>query len=326
LEKGMKYRCRYREEWVPDDLLNRNTNISGMEGIIVFFDNKTKELFPIMRITIDQKEILGDVLYIEFTIGSLVKYNNRQDKSNEYDLPLKNVIKGKYLDTQKGQLIKYVFLLNDGLTELAFDDDLSSWVRILNRITVLDPFRNSIFLKIIRVTDSRGNVIMPKEVNRGTREVGYELKSHKMYKVEVFQRTRDDFPRFVSFRLNLFFISDHIVPIKESEVIMGKYDKLQLALFTKWTKGDLQTVIGLKSTPTEIDVPEVYVPLKILRDTGKLVGSIATISSGVGVSIFAGYVPQLLSIPGTTITTPLLSIVGAALVALGVSWLRPMYE
>jgi hypothetical protein len=326
MEKGMKYRFRYREEWVPVQLLENTAIMNTLRGIIVFYDTKTKEFFPIIDVTINQVEKLGDVLYFEFTTCNLIRYESRKDRTNEYNSIIKKYIQGEHFDGETGKLTKFVFHINKELSEFVTDNDLSSWIAILNKICNLDPFLVSVFFRILRMTNSKGNTIKPREVNSQTREVGYVLRGHETYRLEVFQRARNNFPAFGPFRLNLFFIKDHITPIKESDVVVGKYDKLQLALLTKWRKSDVGTIIGLKGDEgSGLDIPEIYIPLKITKDVWRLIGSISMSAIGIVTAIASGYVPQVLSMP-PTIISPLLSVLGAVLFALGVAWLRPMYE
>jgi len=322
----MKYRFRYREEWVPAELLENTAILNTRRGIVVFYDTTTKEFFPIICVTINQVEKLGDVLYFEFTTNDLIKYGSRNDRTNEYNSIIKKYIQGEHFDGETGKLTKFVFHVNKELSEFVYDNDLSSWVAILNKIGNLHPFLGSIFLRILRVANSNGDTIKPKEVNSQTGEIGYVLRGHETYRLEVFQRARNDFTTFTPFRLNLFFIKDHITPIKESDVVVGKYDKLQLAFLTKWRKSEVRTIIGLKGDEgSGLDIPEIYVPLRITRDVWRLVGSISMSTIGIVTAIAAGYVPQVLSMP-PTIISPLLSVLGAVLFALGVAWLRPMYE
>jgi hypothetical protein len=320
LQKGMKYRFRYRQDWVPNDLLDGTVQLKNMKGIIVFFDNTTKQFFPIMQVQIENPEQIGDVLHVEFSIGSLV---TEQVNAIEFDSTLKNFIKGKYFDEASNKLSKYIFLTED--LKIGFNDDISSWVKIFKNVSALTPFKDSVFLKILKITNQKGESLIPKQLNKRTYEVGYELKSHSMYKVEIFQRTRNDFPSFRPFKTSLSFIPNHIVPIKDSDMIVGKYDKLQLAFFTKWTKSDLQTVVGVKSEWIGLDTPEVYIPLKVLMSKNMLAGSMAAIVSGVALAIAGSNISFFIHSPNFVVG-PLLSVLGAAIVALGVAWLRPMYE
>jgi len=297
----------------------------GKNGLIIFFDITKKEFFPIMKVVIHQIEKLGDVLHVEFSISDPIRYGVEDEKVNEYHSLIQECIPKEYIDGVTGGLRKFILFENIPINEISTNDDLICWSRILHKLWHLGPFQKSLFLKILKIIDSKGTVLKPEEVSSKTKEIGYILRSSEIYKLEILQRARDDFPIFDPFRLKLLFAGDHIITIKESAMIVGKYDKLGLTLRTKWRKSDTISIIGLRSDKkVDIALPEVYIPLKIKKDIVKLAGSVFTIITGCLMAAFSGYIPQLLGLSETL--SLLLGFLGAVFVALGVAWLRPMYE
>ena len=332
LEKGMRYRFRYREEWIPMEFFERDNQgrekylgLVGKNGLVIFFDISKREFFPIMRVVIHQVEKLGDILHVEFTVSELIRYGIEDEGVNEYHSLIQKCIPKEYISGMPWALKKFILLTNIPINEIVTNDDLISWSRILHKIWHLGAFKKSLFLKILKIIDSKGTVLRPQEVSSKTKEVGYVLSSSEIYKLEILQRAKDDFPTFDPFKLKLLFVGDHIITIKESAMIVGKYDKLGLTLRTKWRKSDTISIIGLRSDKkVDIDLPEVYIPLKIKKDIVKLAGSVFTIITGCLVAASSGYIPQLLGL--SEALSPLLGFLGAVFVALGVAWLRPMYE
>jgi hypothetical protein len=177
LEKGMKYRFRYREKWIPMEFFERDSQgrekylgLVGENGLIIFFDMTRKEFFPLMKVVIHQIEKLGDVLHVEFSISDLIQYGIENEEVNEYHSLIQECIPKEYIDGATGGLKKFILFENIPINEISTNGDLICWSRILHKLWYLGPFQKSLFLRILKIIDSKGTVLKPEEVSSKTKE------------------------------------------------------------------------------------------------------------------------------------------------------------
>lgn len=292
LPTGLRFRFRYRKKYVPKDFLNgkKQRALQKQPGLIILRNVKTNEFIPIRRVVIDKVENLGDFLLFRFEVGSLVLYDKEklpksEDQKNQYQDVMMSFIPKKYrsMFLSGSRDIKLVFRVSNEINhQIEFDieeDPQASvvmWSNIVENLGRLKAYSKTCFLKITDVINSEDNSkVQPGKIGENQR--GYQLKAGKTYFVEILQYFPygiDESEKLTPFVVKLVTDKDVLAPIKETNPIVGKYDKLRLIFHCMRPKTSITSFfqfypekikVDETTEPTSIgyDVPTIFAPIDI---------------------------------------------------------------
>lgn len=281
---SIDYRFRYHRTWVSKELKNDNDELSkekidGLnekEAILIHVltekNNSTysiKELLPIRKATIKEAKIIGDFLWINFTLGDWISYKKLPSatKINEHHDNLQAHFNFETNDIKN----KLVFLAKEitldtipDTFEIENTEMLHNWSRIANHISRLSQNRRDtgkvIFMKFIRIKDTTKDQILNVTTINDDKP-GFELKSEHSYTIEIVEYTDQ---KIKPFGLEMKTQAETISPNNETIEIRGKYDVLLFAFSCKRTKVDTVSTVKFtsKDQPYVTSKPFFWIKVK----------------------------------------------------------------
>lgn len=336
LPSGLSYRFRYDIRHLRTDLFidTEKTQLKNMNGLDAFLihvrtkpKNQTKSIYPeiiesipIRKAKVIEAKLVGDFVWFHFLLGAWIKYS--EPKSTSIN-PYHNTIQDILPADSKNNLAVTAILTDrkkiDCLCSTLHEDQdavITNWSNLVSYIRSFKEHENSIFLKFLKIKASgESDVKLP--TNLGDDTFGFELDSGKTFQIHILQRyyeTNSEVPFFLKVNTN----ENHIIQIKSSDQIQGKYDVLRFTITSEPLLRSQQSFLNILPSidlaHTMISKP--FYNVKIKPSIPHLFRSIIIIVSGITlVSISPNFEETL----GNYSVLP--SIFGAVITALGGFWL-----
>ena len=305
LQSGSGYRFRYSRKYVQPKLFQDPRMLVGRRGYVVHANTSQSvqgpdtihEFLPVREVTIRDVKLFGEFIWVYFQVGNWIVFSEQNEVPNEYH---QVVLNSTPLQSQK--LLSLTLYEASGLNLSTIADDPSvspeqvteNWIRIANHMARFPDHksRKPTYLKLIAVrTKDCANPVLPKAFSET--ESGYEFRSDKDYRMEIFQYNEYGVPA-EPFSLKLEVDRDRIIPLADEATILGRYDFLTLHFRPSATLRSYGTILGVQ-VDTKNDMKlSVRLHARILRGLGQIVGSIA-VAGSIGLASLA---PGLAS--GTT--------------------------
>lgn len=335
LPAGLHYRFRYRERWIPREVVENPSILEGKRAFIVYFhgataDESSKEFVPIREVQIDSVQPFGDILYVRFVTGGFLHYpprgaathpNPRHDAINR--------AMGNLVLQQPPFLDKYIRLCRP-LPSETVPDQVMHWSNLVKWLCDLGPFKSASFLKIVNVVDLKGKELFPKDIvkTRSLVTKGYVLRGGSTFRIVLLQRTSDELEIASPFEIELK-TPESVMPIRNA-LVVGKYDKLDLIFATKYQLADAYPVLRLQASRRSeaklgassvlVESPDPHIPIRIKRMSHPL--PLFLISVGVAITPLLRLLVSLQWLILSDLEVSIYGALGLISVAAGIAFFR----
>lgn len=265
---SINYRFRYQRRWVSNDLKLANGELSKAKVDLlcdkvailthILTEKKNgnyiiKEFLPIRKASIKEAKIIGDFLWINFTLGDWIYYNQNssENEPNEYHEVLKSHVNSKTMNIE-GHLISITQKLNiatiPDTSEIENTNMLHNWSRIANHVSRFSKLRRDsnhevVFMKFVRIKNTTDDKILKVKAINSDKQ-GFALEAEHSYAVEIVEYTDQ---KIEPFGLEMLTQEEAVSPKTETTEIRGKYDVLNFAFSCKRTK--LDSISTIKFNP-----------------------------------------------------------------------------
>lgn len=277
LPSNISYRFRYDVKWLPTDLFVDETKtklkpLDVKDALLIHVHTepssteipKIAEFIPIRKAKVIETRLMGDFVWIHFTLGDWVVYDNPRKTAtqNQHHDIIRNLMPQDSKDDYKYTAVisnrHNISTLQDDLQDDK-DEVLSNWSNIISYLKTIPPHGKSVFLKLLKILDINDNKkLVPEKLDD---RYGFALESGKTYRIEVLQRYfgKIDTP----INLELVTDSNEIVKIKEDQ-IQGKYDVLLFTITSEKTARTRRSFLIFKPQQSDLIIPQAFYDLKIL--------------------------------------------------------------
>lgn len=294
LPSGVHYRFRYKKKWLPNEFLTKEgaQRLQGKRAIIIHINTRKEnkqvyrilEFIPIREAKIDSVRVLGEFLWVRFTLGDWIYYHKatRSGELNEFH----ELLKRQVPEDSRKFVKKIMFFVKKFRIETIPDDPsgqndevIKNWTLIASHIGKLDAHQNSIFTKILSIKDmNTRESISPMSLD--THITGYQLKAGRVYSIYVAQYYPGE-KEITPFNLNLV-ASTAMAPIKGEAEIKGKYDLLHFIVNCTSSTKTANTFMAFRVLPRQqYLISEPFFNIRIKGEWGKLASSLLIFGIGV---------------------------------------------
>jgi len=307
LQSGLGYRFRYSRTYVQPALSENPKAMVGRTGYIVHVqtsenrpgpDGKARpdsihEFLPVREATIRDVKPFGDFIWIYFEVGDWVSFVQQKRIPNEHHQAVFDSTPPESRSSLSLTLYEASGLKLDTIPDrpsARSEDVTANWIRIVDNMARFPDHKSKkpTYLKLICVrAKDCANPVLPVSLTES--ESGYELRSDKDYRIEIFQYNDEIFEHGVPpkpFPLKLVIDKERIVPLMDEATILGKYDFLTMHFRPSSTLRSYGTTMGIEvETQSEMRLT-VKIHARVLRGLGQLVASIA-VAGGIGLASLA---------------------------------------
>jgi len=258
----ISYRFRYDKKWLSQEFKLADGRLSkdeiltlvGKKAMLVHIQTEEKdgqykilEFLPIREATIQEVKILGEFLWLNFTLGDWIIYHEESigDKVNEYHELFRSQTPKDSRDTVN-QLV--FFVKKFGVKTMPDDptgkdeEVLSNWTLIaghMSRFGFQAAKRALVFLKLVSIRNvDDGKVLRGKILDSSQR--GFEFEADKSYSFDIAEYCGRNIEPF---EIELKTQADKIEPILGKAEIRGKYDMLHFIVNCKAAKKDYVSML-----------------------------------------------------------------------------------
>ncbi|MBA7698753.1 hypothetical protein ES703_107435 [subsurface metagenome] len=323
LPPGLQYRLRYDLQWVEAPLVKNIEQLQGKEALVIFYDDTTKNLFPLRWSTITIARQVGRIFYFELMLQGLPSYKSELEARNAQVSGFNTTFNGFHHDLfieRNGQKVLELCVFLSGIGQhVGTTDfsDLTNWGNVVDAVGQTKNFERAEFIKILDLIDSLGCAISP-------RKEAYSLKDGKTYTLRVFQiipnagESRGE-PHDIELRA----FSDQIQVLRQRQRAVGKYDVLTWVLKVSGLASGERTALELVTIPSESHkhiMTGLYLPVFVAAPSLMSVVS-RVVFALVGLALI--FLPIILG-PGTWESA--LSFVGMIAFVLSIAGWRPLLK
>jgi len=307
LQSGLGYRFRYSRDYVQPSLFENPKAMVGRTGYVVHVHTSENlsgphgkaprdsihEFLPVREVTIRDVKPFGDFIWMYFEVGDWVYFTKQKTIPNEHHQAVFDSIPPESRNSLFLTLYEAPGLKLDTIPDrlsVKSEDVTANWIRIVDNMARFPDHksRKPTYLKLISVrAKDCTNPVFPVPLSES--ESGYELRSDKDYRMEIFQYNDEIFAHGVPpkpFPLKLVIDKERIVPLVDEATIVGKYDFLTMHFRPSSTLRSYGTTMGVEvETESEMRLT-VKIHARVLRGLGQLVASIA-VAGGIGLASLA---------------------------------------
>jgi len=298
---GFKYRFRYQRnkngEWMPE--IKDPKLLLKCDGLVVLREFQNSASFiPIRHINIYNVLVIGDIVYIEYTLKSRIQFSSNISKRDSQLTTFNNRIitdikTHLYPNIPGSDLKNLVFFGTDYTYDFTDDDycgstedeDSNRWG---NLVELIGTYRNEgittlkdvDFIKIIDIIDDnniQASIVSDKSGNY------FHLKNKCIYQIRFLQRTytgRKGTSAVITPRtIELNVGSTELRTIISKIDVLGKYDLLNLSFRTEIAVNKMNTFITLhiKRINNDFSLPLIIVPVQITLSSWEIIISFMSI-------------------------------------------------
>lgn len=323
LPPGLQYRLRYDWQWVEAPLTQNIEQSQGKEALVLFYDDITKNLFPLRWSTITIARQVGRIFYFELMLQGLPSYKSELEARNAQISGFNTTFNGFHHDLfveRNGQKVLDLCVFLSGISQhvgIADFSDLTNWGNVVDAVGQTKHFERAEFIKILDVIDSSERAISPQKG-------AYSLGDGKTYTLRVFQiipnagESRGE-PHDIELRA----FSDQIQILRQRQRAVGKYDVLTWVLKVSGLPSGERTALELVAIPSEsykyimtgLYLPVIVAAPSLLSTVGRVAFVLA--------SLALIFLPNIL---GTGTWNSALSFVGMIAFVFSIVGWRPLLK
>ncbi len=323
LPQGLLYRLRYDGLWVESTLRQNIVQLQGRQGLILFYDDTTKTLFPVRWSTIKVARQVGRIFYFELTLQELPGYESDLEARNAQVLGFNKTFNGFHhglFVERNGQKVLELCVFPSGMGQqvgrIEFSD-LTNWGNVVDAVGQTPSFERAEFIKILDLVNGSGKTISPHNE-------AYSLKDDKTYTLRVFQiipnagQSRGE-PHDIELRT----FSDQIRILRQRQRAVGKYDVLTYVLKVSGLAAGERTAVELVAIPVDAQkhtMTGLYLP--VAAETPSLRSRIGRLVAVI-TSLALTFVPIVLDTGTWGTTISFIGVIGFVLSIVG--W-RPLFK
>jgi len=228
---GFGYRCRYRQRRVRVD--NPAGRLPGTNGLVILRTFADGRLFPVRNIQVDKARKVGDIVYIQYTLGDWVKLSSSQEERQRQidhfnELVSPNLAEPNEPGADLHHLvffgIDFCYFLDESIdhpTDEPCTDD-ERWGNIVDELRRLPIYHQYDFLKVVALVNEHQQEAAIVD------GAGFQLRPAGTYELEMLQRrhalaSEDGGPapnRLIRLLLN----ERDYRPIEDTFSVGGRYD------------------------------------------------------------------------------------------------------
>ncbi|MDJ1503613.1 hypothetical protein [Xanthocytophaga agilis] len=231
--------------------------------------------------TIVETQQISDILYFEYTLGKIVKYDvspqATTDKIQKFNFELTH----HHGTTLHENLLVFYTNISFDVDETGYSE-LQAWGRLINTISFTIPaLQGQEFLKISEIS----TLNKTKEI---VKDGYFQLKPNKLYNLFIFQVVPNpsiDPPP--SHFIEISAPEEHLTILKKAEVIVGKYDILRFIFRSRDISVKENSFIDIRvntidANKTNFPLPPIHLPIQIrnqlnLTNVTRLVVGVASV-------------------------------------------------
>jgi len=338
LPVGVSYRFRYDVKWLPVDLFENENKIKlkslkDQKSILVHVRTLPKpklhgkisyeiiEFIPMREAKILEASMVGDFVWVYFLLGDWIDYSLLSKESQQL---YHNKIKDVMSNPLKTELV-YTALLSKKPDLQTIQEDLSAdyhnskvvsnWSTLINFIGSKSEHKNSIFIKLLSIEDIRNNNKL-KPVKLSGSIYGFSLESEKTYQIRILQRSLNS--PSPSFNLKIITNSDDILPIKDTDIVQGKYDIFRFIISPTPLLKSRYTFLLIQPEddyPKEYKIAHCFFNIKINIQKKYLAGLLGGLTAALALSGLGSTIADVSGVKLLSTVLPILGGFGSAVIA-----------
>ena len=259
------YRFRYDKKWLPEDfklddesiMKEKAQELVGKEAILVHIltekhneGYRILEFLPIRKAIIHDVKILGQFLWLGFTLGDWISYH--QGSSNKEANEHHELFKQWTPKNSQDYVNDLVFFVKDFKIETIPDDSseedeevLSNWAHIashMSRFCHSASTETPVFMKLISVKDIDSHKGLNAKSLDSTQR-GFELRAGKSYSLDIAQYCGENIEPF---EIELKSPLESVMPTLGKAEVRGKYDMLRFMINCKSIEREQISTLSLE--------------------------------------------------------------------------------
>jgi len=282
--KGFRYRFRFDEEWVHDEIKNNISILIGKKGLIVFRDKAEAKFYPIRYFTLSLARRIGIIYYFEYELGEFVDFSSdenwRSTQLTNFNKEFAEFHGSKFISNEPGKDMKPLVLLSGFKPEIVnqhygtndpMDREYEQWGNIVTLTRNIKFYEGVEFIKLI------GAEPMKLDSGESYFKNGYlYVKAGDDYKLMVLQHVpkggqEKSEPRDIEVKSD----NKYIEILRNKARAVGKYDVLTFIFRVRTKSGGHDSFIDIIHTPKtenqQYIEPKLYIPIRINRQLKKLI-------------------------------------------------------
>jgi hypothetical protein len=248
LPPGFRYRNRFNMQWVQPELHDTLNEKIGMRTLLVFRDMDNCHLVPARWATIVDVNTIGHIAYFEYILGPLIKFpSDAQVRRQEVLARTQRLVQlHAWLPGHAGQplLDPSVFQSVAGHSLPTVDtDELNAWGDTVSAVAAAPAFEGIEFLKVVGLEDDKG-------APTPTAGEGFRVEEGREYKLKIFQYMPNPGAVAVqSHPIECKTFAESVVPLRERQQAVGKYDMLTFPLHVRSLEAGTTTSLEIPHRP-----------------------------------------------------------------------------
>jgi hypothetical protein len=281
--KGFRYRFRFDEEWVHEEVRNNFLNLVGKKGLIIIRDMDEAKFYPIRYFILKHIRRIGTIYYFEYELGEFIDFSSDEGiKSNQladFNSKFKEFHKSKIISNNPGEHMRPLVLLTRFELNIKNEHYISSdiegrefeqWGNIVTLTTHINFYDGVEFIKLIKAEPMKLNGRKSYFKN----DFLY-LKECEDYNLMILQLVPKGGlvkprPRDILVKSD----SKYIEILRNRARAVGKYDVLTFLFRVRANTGGHNSFLDIEHIPkTEAEQyiePKLYIPIRINKSSLKL--------------------------------------------------------
>lgn len=296
--KGFRYRFRFDEEWVHDEVKSNISTLKGKKGLIVFRDKDEAKFYPIRYFTLTLARRIGIIYYFEYELGEFIDFSSDEIvKSNQladFNSKFMEFHASKIISNEPGENMRPLVLFtrfepvikNEHYSSLDVEErEFEQWGNIVTLTRNIKFYEGVEFIKLIKAEPMKLNGYKSYFKN----EFLY-LKEGEDYNLMILQLVPKGGivkprPREILVKSD----NKYIKILRNRARAVGKYDVLTFLFRVRANTGGHNSFLDIEHTPKaeaeQYIEPKLYIPIRINKSTLKLL-----IKSVLFLIITSGYI------------------------------------
>ncbi len=241
LPPGITYRFRYEKKYFAIDDIKE---LRGKLGLLVLRHFERGTFIPLRTFRFFRVELFGQFVFLELEFLNYVKYGQEQDvqeqekEREKHNSTLSNAITAKNILNHPGAgMDKLVIPTSQAwVSNIGIDDRSNSentlgyWNNIVTLLGGIDYYAKACFYLIASVKEIDSD--REARLFEGKKRKGYKFYAKKAYLMQIFQLMASrKAPPPPGFNIEFQCISQHVLPMRNSEIVDGPYDRLEFYFY-----------------------------------------------------------------------------------------------
>lgn len=249
LPAGCQFKGRFTRNWVQSDIVSHPEDLVGKTGYYLLRDWKQDRLIPLREITVLDVILLGDIIVVEYVVGSYLSYESNEDLrkvqledfNESFSKATADINSERVAD---GSMTPLIFTSNATVTisnsnpyaQQRYYKTSEKWLNTIYELSGMNIFEGMSFVLPL-VFDNKGKIVSCRN-NRITVKSGKEYTIKLVHyvldvKVDAGDRQKAKFKSYMShgpYRIKYFSPNHGICVCPDKLTATGRYDVVKSSI------------------------------------------------------------------------------------------------